>query len=49
MNELEIIALFTPAEHDALPGLRFPAPAGTYPGKDASVVFDNVSPFPPVS
>ena len=30
----ESLRLFTPAEHDALPGLPFPAPAGTYPGKD---------------
>jgi putative flavoprotein involved in K+ transport len=29
------LRLFTPAEHDALPGLAFPAPAGTYPGKEA--------------
>ncbi|MGY1680117.1 flavin-containing monooxygenase, partial [Geodermatophilus sp. SYSU D01176] len=29
------LQLFTPAEHDALPGLPFPAPAGTYPGKEA--------------
>jgi putative flavoprotein involved in K+ transport len=29
------LRLFTPAEHDALPGLPFPAPPGTYPGKDA--------------
>ena len=28
------LRLFTPAEHDALPGLPFPAPAGTHPGKD---------------
>jgi putative flavoprotein involved in K+ transport len=31
----ESLRLFTPAEHDALPGRPFPAPAGTYPGKDA--------------
>lgn len=31
----ESLRLFTPAEHDALPGMPFPAPAGTYPGKDA--------------
>jgi putative flavoprotein involved in K+ transport len=31
----ESLRLFTPAEHDALPGLPFPAPAGSYPGKDA--------------
>ncbi|WP_138735344.1 flavin-containing monooxygenase [Modestobacter excelsi] len=29
------LRLFTPAEHDALPGLPFPAPAGSYPGKEA--------------
>jgi putative flavoprotein involved in K+ transport len=31
----ESLRLFTPAEYDALPGLPFPAPVGTYPGKDA--------------
>ncbi|MGY1615818.1 flavin-containing monooxygenase [Geodermatophilus sp. SYSU D00691] len=31
----ESLRLFTPAEHDALPGLPFPAAAGTYPGKEA--------------
>jgi putative flavoprotein involved in K+ transport len=31
----ESLRLFTPAEHDALPGLPFPTPAGTYPGKEA--------------
>jgi putative flavoprotein involved in K+ transport len=29
------LRLFTPAEHDALPGKPFPAAAGTYPGKEA--------------
>ena len=28
------LSLFTPAEYAALPGLPFPAPPGTYPGKD---------------
>ena len=28
------LRLFTPAEYDNLPGLRFPAPQGTYPTKD---------------
>ncbi|KWX02105.1 FAD dependent oxidoreductase [Carbonactinospora thermoautotrophica] len=28
------LTLFTPAEYDALPGMPFPAPAGTYPTKD---------------
>jgi putative flavoprotein involved in K+ transport len=31
----ESLRLFTPAEHDALPGLSFPAPVGSYPGKEA--------------
>src|SRR6266545_5151055 len=26
--------LFTPASHDGLPGMRFPAPRTTYPTKD---------------
>ncbi|WP_218566713.1 flavin-containing monooxygenase [Vallicoccus soli] len=29
------LRLFTSAEHDALPGRAFPAPRGSYPGKDA--------------
>lgn len=28
------LRLFTPSEYDSLPGLRFPAPRGTYPTKD---------------
>jgi len=28
------LRLFTPAQYDGLPGLAFPAPADTYPGKD---------------
>jgi putative flavoprotein involved in K+ transport len=28
------LRLFTPAEYDGLPGMPFPAPAGTHPGKD---------------
>lgn len=31
----ESLRLFTAAEYDALPGMPFPAPAGTYPGKEA--------------
>jgi putative flavoprotein involved in K+ transport len=31
----ESLRLFTPAEHDALPGQPFPAAAGSYPGKEA--------------
>ena len=31
----ESLRLFTPAEHDALPGRPFPAPRGSYPGKEA--------------
>src|SRR5690242_14467467 len=33
------LRLFTPAEYDALPGLPFPAPAGTYPSKDVVVAY----------
>lgn len=29
------LKLFTPARYDALPGMAFPSPADTYPGKDA--------------
>ena len=29
------LRLFTAADYDGLPGLPFPAPAGSYPGKDA--------------
>jgi putative flavoprotein involved in K+ transport len=29
------LRLFTPAEYDGLPGMPFPAPAGTYPGTEA--------------
>ena len=29
------LRLFTPAEHDGLPGLPFPAPAGSHPIADA--------------
>jgi putative flavoprotein involved in K+ transport len=28
------LRLFTPALHDSLPGLKFPAPASSFPGKD---------------
>jgi putative flavoprotein involved in K+ transport len=28
------LRLFTPAQHDALPGMPFPGPPDTYPGKD---------------
>ncbi|MFI5896602.1 flavin-containing monooxygenase [Actinoplanes sp. NPDC051513] len=30
----ESLVLFTPAQYDALPGMAFPAPAGTYPTKE---------------
>jgi len=30
----DTLKLFTPAQHDALPGMAFPAPADTYPTKD---------------
>ena len=33
-NRWDSLRLFTPAEYDALPGMPFPAPAGTYPTKD---------------
>jgi putative flavoprotein involved in K+ transport len=33
------LRLFTPAQYDALPGMAFPAPADTYPGKDAVADF----------
>jgi putative flavoprotein involved in K+ transport len=33
------LRLFTPAEHDALPGLPFPAPAGSYPGKETVAAY----------
>jgi putative flavoprotein involved in K+ transport len=29
------LRLFTPAQYDALPGMPFPGPPGSYPGKDA--------------
>ncbi len=29
------LRLFTPTQHDALPGMAFPGPPDTYPGKDA--------------
>ena len=31
------LTLFTPTQYDALPGMAFPGPADTYPGKDAVV------------
>ena len=33
-NRWDSLRLFTPAEYDALPGMPFPAPTGTYPTKD---------------
>lgn len=33
-NRWDSLRLFTPAEYCSLPGMRFPAPPGTYPGKD---------------
>jgi len=30
------LRLFTPAQHDGLPGMPFPGPPDTYPGKDAA-------------
>jgi len=33
------LRLFSPAQYDALPGMAFPAPADTYPGKEAVADF----------
>jgi putative flavoprotein involved in K+ transport len=33
------LRLFSPAQYDALPGMAFPAPADTYPGKEAVAGF----------
>jgi putative flavoprotein involved in K+ transport len=33
------LRLFSPAQHDALPGMAFPAPVDTYPGKEAVADF----------
>jgi putative flavoprotein involved in K+ transport len=33
------LRLFSPAQYDTLPGMAFPAPADTYPGKDAVADF----------
>jgi putative flavoprotein involved in K+ transport len=33
------VRLFSPAQYDALPGMAFPAPSDTYPGKDAVADF----------
>ena len=33
------LRLFTPAQYDGLPGMAFPAPADTYPGKEAVADF----------
>jgi putative flavoprotein involved in K+ transport len=33
-NRWDSLRLFTPSEYDGLPGMQFPAPAGTYPTKD---------------
>jgi putative flavoprotein involved in K+ transport len=33
------LRLFTPAQYDALPGMAFPAPPDTYPGKEAVAEF----------
>ena len=41
------LRLFSPAQYDALPGMAFPAPADTYPGKDA--VADSCVTMPPGS
>ena len=33
-NRWDSLRLFTPAQYNGLPGMRFPAPRGSYPGKD---------------
>jgi putative flavoprotein involved in K+ transport len=33
------LTLFTPARYNALPGMPFPGPPGTYPGKDAVAAY----------
>src|SRR5215472_2633493 len=33
------LALFTPAQYDSLPGMPFPGPPDTYPGKDAVAAY----------
>jgi putative flavoprotein involved in K+ transport len=33
-NRWDSLRLFTPARYSALPGLKFPAPRGSFPGKD---------------
>jgi len=33
------LTLFTPAQYDSLPGMPFPGPPDTYPGKDAVAVY----------
>jgi putative flavoprotein involved in K+ transport len=33
------LRLFTPAQYDGLPGMTFPAPPDTYPGRDAVAAF----------
>src|SRR6188768_3401382 len=33
------LRLFSPAQYDALPGMAFPAPADSYPGKEAVADF----------
>jgi putative flavoprotein involved in K+ transport len=38
-NRWDSLRLFTPAQYDALPGMAFPAPTDTYPGKDAVAAY----------
>jgi putative flavoprotein involved in K+ transport len=33
------LTLFTPTQYDALPGMPFPGPSDTYPGKDAVAAY----------
>jgi putative flavoprotein involved in K+ transport len=39
LSRWDSLRLFTPAEFDALPGMPFPAPGGTYPSKDAVAAY----------
>ncbi|HEX8508518.1 MAG TPA: NAD(P)-binding domain-containing protein [Propionibacteriaceae bacterium] len=38
-NRWDTLRLFTPAKHDSLPGLPFPAPAGSFPTKDQTAAY----------
>jgi putative flavoprotein involved in K+ transport len=38
-NRWDTLRLFTPAKYDSLPGLPFPAPAGSFPTKDQTAAY----------